>query len=87
MSTITVTVPESLKVNAERLAREEGISFSQLVCSAVGEKLAALEGLSRLKQRAERGRRAEIDRILAKIPASLPEESLDRKPLRQTEEF
>jgi hypothetical protein len=79
MSTITVSVPDSLRVNAERLAREEGISFSQLVCSAVGEKLAALEGLSPLKVRAERGRTIEIDKILAKIPPTLPAEPQDRK--------
>lgn len=79
MSTITVSVPDSLRVNAERLAREEGISFSQLICSAVGEKLAALEGLSRLKVRAERGGTVEIDRILAKIPPTLPAEPRDRK--------
>lgn len=79
MSTITVDVPDSLRVNAEKLARLEGISLSQLVSNAMGEKLSALHGLLHLEQRAERGRSVDIDRILAKIPAALPEEALDRK--------
>ena len=36
------------------------------------EKLAALEGLSRLEDRAARGRMVDIDRILAKVPAAEP---------------
>ena len=72
MSTITVSLPDYLRANAERLAREEGISINQLVTSAMGEKLAALEGLSRLEDRAARGRMVDIDRILAKVPAAEP---------------
>jgi len=72
MSTITVSLPDYLRANAERLAREEGISINQLVASAMGEKLAALEGLSRLEDRAARGRMVDIDRILAKVPAAEP---------------
>lgn len=49
-----------------------GISINQLVTSAMGEKLAALEGLSRLEQRAQRGKLVDIDRILAKVPATEP---------------
>jgi hypothetical protein len=38
----------------------------------MGEKLAALEGLSRLEERAQRGRLVDIDRILAKVSAAEP---------------
>jgi hypothetical protein len=72
MSTITVSLPDYLRANAERLAREEGISINQLLASAMGEKLAALEGLSRLEERAQRGKLVDIDRILAKVPAAEP---------------
>ena len=51
---------------------KEGISINQLVTSAMGEKLAALEGLSRLEQRAQRGKLVDIDRILATVPATEP---------------
>ena len=58
---------------------DEGISLSQLISSAIGEKLSVLETIERLEQRAKRGTKVDIAAILAKIPAVVPSEPKDRK--------
>jgi hypothetical protein len=53
--------------------------LSQLVSSAVGEKLSALEAMEMLEEWARKGANVVIDSILAKIPPNEPLEPLDRK--------
>jgi hypothetical protein len=74
MSTLSIRLPNSIHQHAKRLASSEGISVNQLVSSAVAEKLAALDAERYLNERAERGRKVDIDAILAKIPKVEPEE-------------
>jgi hypothetical protein len=73
MSTISIRLPDSIHQHAKRLARRDGYSLNQLIASAVGEKLAALETEEYLEARAAKGRTVDIDRILAKIPALEPD--------------
>ena len=77
MSTISIRLPDSIHQHAKRLARRDGYSLNQLIASAVGEKLAALETEEYLEARATQGRTVDIDRILAKVPATDPE-AMDR---------
>ncbi len=65
--------PNSIHQHAKRLARDEGISVNQLVSSTLTEKLSALDAERYLSERAERGKRVDIDAILAKIPLVEPE--------------
>ena len=78
MSTLSVEIPTSIHRHAQRFAEQEGITLSQLVSSAVGEKLSALEAMEMLEERARKGGNV-IDSILAKIPPNEPLEPLDRK--------
>ena len=79
MSTLSVEIPTSIHRQAQRFAEQEGITLSQLVSSAVGEKLSALEAMEMLEERARKGENVVIDSILAKIPPNEPLEPLDRK--------
>ena len=72
MSTLTIQLPNSVCENAKRLASQEGVSVDQFVSSAIAEKLAALDTERYLGERAERGRKVNIDAILAKVPAVEP---------------
>ena len=72
MSTLTIQLPNSVCENAKRLASQEGVSVDQFVSSAVAEKLAALDTERYLRERAGRGRKVDIDAILAKVPAVEP---------------
>ena len=67
MSTISVRLPESLHNGVRDLARREGVSINQLIASALGEKLAALDTEAYLNERARRGDRARFEAVLAKV--------------------
>ena len=73
MSTLSIRLPKSIHQHAKRLARDEGISVNQLVSSALAEKLSALDAERYLNERAERGRKVDINAILAKTPMVKPE--------------
>lgn len=79
MSTLSVRLPNSIHQHAKRLARNEGVTVNQLVSSAVAEKLSALDAERYLRERAKRGKKVDIDAILAKVPAVEPEPH-DRMP-------
>jgi hypothetical protein len=79
MSTLSIRLPNSIHQHAKRLARDEGVSVNQLVSSALAEKLSALDAERYLSERAERGKKVDIDAILAKIPSVEPEPR-DRMP-------
>ena len=72
MTTLTIQLPNSVCENAKRLASQEGVSVDQFVSSAVAENMAALDTERYLRERAERGRKVDIDAILAKVPAVEP---------------
>jgi len=73
MSTLSIRLPDSLHHRARELAREERVSINQLVASAVGEKIAALDAADYLESRAARATRARFRRTLAKVPDTTPE--------------
>jgi len=65
--------------NLRELAEREGVSINQIISSAVGEKLAALQTLDYLRERAKRGSRKAFDAVLAKVPDVEPPDD-DRLP-------
>ena len=73
MSTLSIRLPESIHQHAKRLARRDACSLNQLIASAVGEKLAAMEAETYLNERAARGEAVDIHAILAKVPGAKPE--------------
>ena len=79
MSTLSLRLPTSLHRNLRELAEREGVSINQIISSAVGEKLAALQTLDYLRERAKRGSRKAFDAVLAKVPDVEPPD-YDRLP-------
>ena len=73
MSTLSIQLPDSILHHAERLAQDEGVSVNQLVSSALAGKLSALDAERCLRERAERGKKVDIDAILAKVPDVPPQ--------------
>ncbi len=68
MNTLTVTLPDSLYSQFQRLAEQEGISVDQLAASALTEKIAALMSTDYLIKRAQRANRANFMQALSKVP-------------------
>lgn len=79
MSTLSLRLPVSLHRNLRELAEREGVSINQIINSAVGEKVAALQTLDYLRERAKRGSRTAFDAVLAKVPDVEPPD-YDRLP-------
>ena len=70
---MSVRIPKTLHEQVRELAQEEGVSMNQFVMLAVAEKVATLQALSYLEQRAERGSREKLLAVLAKAPDVEPE--------------
>ncbi len=68
MSTLSVSLPESLHKKLEEIADREGISIDRLISSAAAEKVAALLTTDYLAESAARGSRQAYESVLAKVP-------------------
>ena len=74
MSKISVNVPNSLRSRIEKMAEKEGVSPSQFMAIAAAEKVAVLDTEAYLEERAKRGSRGKLLRVLDKAPDVEPEE-------------
>ena len=72
MNTLTVTLPDSLHSQLQKLADREGISMDQLAASALTEKIAALMTTDYLAQRGQRANRTKFEQALAKVSDTEP---------------
>lgn len=74
MSKISVDLPRSLRSQIEKAAEEEGVSAEQFMAIAAAEKIASLDTKEYLEERAKRGSREKLLRVLDKAPDVEPEE-------------
>jgi hypothetical protein len=74
MSTLQLTLPQSMHEQVEALAQKEGISITEFIMLAVAEKLATLATADYLAERAKRGSREKLLAVLAKAPDVEPED-------------
>jgi hypothetical protein len=74
MSTLQLTLPQSMQAQVEALAQKEGISITEFITLAVAEKLATLATADYLAERAKRGSREKLLAVLAKAPDVEPED-------------
>src|SRR5450755_1617148 len=72
MNAFVVELPADLQADVARRASKKPGGESAWVADAVREKLEACAQLEYLDARAARGNREAYDRVLAKVPASLP---------------
>lgn len=74
MSKVSVNIPKSLRRRIENAVEEEGVSMSEFIAIAAAEKVAALDTEAYLEERAKRGSREKLLRVLNKAPDVEPEE-------------
>lgn len=74
MSKVSVNLPKSLREQIGKAARREGVSMSQFMAIAAAEKIASLDTMGYLEERARRGSREKLLRVLEKAPDVEPEE-------------
>lgn len=73
-SVLSLRIPKTLHNQVRELAEEEGVSMNQFVMLAIAEKVAALQAIDYLEERAKRGSREKLLAVLAKAPDVEPEE-------------
>lgn len=74
MKTLSVCLTDSLLERVNTLATKEGVSPDEFITLAVVEKVATLETVDYLAERAKRGSRERLLAILAKAPDVEPAE-------------
>jgi hypothetical protein len=57
-------LPNSIKAEVERLAKEDGVSINQFIATAVAEKLSAMRTAEFFAERRNRADFAAFDRIM-----------------------
>jgi hypothetical protein len=77
MSTMNITVPDSLLKQAQEMAEKEHMTLEQFINSALAEKMAAWMTVEYLQARAARGDRRKFEQAMSKVPNVEPE-SIDR---------
>jgi predicted transcriptional regulator len=72
MRTLSLRIPDSTHNRLKDLAQKDKLSINQFISTAVAEKLAALETLSYLNERAQKGSKAKFEAALAGVPHAEP---------------
>ena len=75
MSSISITIPDSIHQAAIELAKKDKISMSQFISLAMAEKISALMTVDYLLKRAKNApTREEFEKLLEKVPDVEPED-------------
>lgn len=75
MSALSLRLPKSMHAQMRELAQREGVSINLFITVAIAEKMAALDTVDYVKNRAKRGSREKLLAVLAKAPDVEPEEA------------
>lgn len=70
---LSLRIPKSLHNQVRELAKEDGVSMNQFVMLALAQKVATLQAIDYLEERAKRGSREKLLAVLAKAPDVEPE--------------
>lgn len=79
MSQVTLRLPDSLHERARVLSKKDHVSLNAMITMALAEKVAALETVDMLKERAARGKGVSFAEAFAEVP-NVPPPEYDRLP-------
>jgi predicted transcriptional regulator len=77
MSSMSISIPDSLRERVESLAREDGVSPEAFVATVLSQRVAVADADSYIRHRAARGGAHQMLDILSQAPKVEPE-SFDR---------
>ena len=72
MTTLNLTLPNSIQRHLQEMADMDGVPVNQFVTSAVAEKMSALTAETYLRMCADRADPAAFQAILDKVPHRAP---------------
>lgn len=79
MSTLTISIPDSVRERVESLAQQDGVPIDAFVSSILAQRVAVAEADSYVRNRAIRGSASQMLEILRSAPKVEPDEQ-DRLP-------
>jgi predicted transcriptional regulator len=68
MTALTIRLPNSVHQKIKELAARDDISVNQFIASAAAEKMASVMTLDYLRAEASRGKRADFEHYMSKVP-------------------
>jgi len=78
MTTISLTIPDSLHATVKDIIEREGMSLEQFVTLAMAEKASAIATEAYLEKRASRGSKEKFLAAMARVADVEPSEEQDR---------
>jgi len=78
MTTISLSIPESLHSTVDEIVKREGMSLEQFITLAMAEKASAIATEAYLDERAKRGSREKFLAAMAKVADVEPPDERDR---------
>lgn len=72
MSTISISIPDSLRQRAEAIASGDGLGLESFVATILSQRVAVAEADSYIRRRGARGSASQMRDILASAPAVQP---------------
>ncbi len=72
MTTLSLTLPNSIQRHIQEMADMDGVPIDQFVVSAISEKISALTAEAYLRKRGDRADPAAFRAILNKVPQRPP---------------
>ena len=79
MSTLSISIPDSIRQRVEVLAREDGVEVDAFVATVLSQRVAVADADSYVRRRAARGGAQQMLEILSQAPCVEPE-PCDRLP-------
>lgn len=79
MSTLNISIPDSIRQRLETLAREDGVEVDSFVATVLSQRVAVADADSYVRRRASRGSAQQMLEILALAPPVEPDPN-DRLP-------
>lgn len=81
MTQITLRLPDSLHRRAKELSAQDHVSLNTMITTALSEKIASMETLETLRQRAAKGKNIPFSEAFSEVPDGPPIEG-DELPER-----
>jgi hypothetical protein len=79
MSTLSISIPDSIRQRVEFLAREDGVEVDSFIATVLSQRIAVADADSYVRRRAARGSAQQMLEILSQAPQVEPDPG-DRLP-------
>lgn len=73
MSTLSITIPDSIRQRVEVLAKEDGVPVDSFVATILSQRIAVADADSYVRRRAGKGSAEQLMALLEQAPKVAPE--------------